>query len=84
LNYSARARLAREKNNTGYSNIGNQLTLRELKARYIESVLQEEDGSIERAARRLVISRGSLYSKVKTKVVERRYGENCALSSLLQ
>src|SRR5215470_10512735 len=48
-----------------------RLTLRELEARYIESVLKEEDGSIDRAARRLGISRSSLYGKVKTRVVER-------------
>jgi len=51
---------------------GHHLTLREVEARYIELVLREEDGSIERAARRLGISRSSLYNKVKTKEVERR------------
>jgi transcriptional regulator with PAS, ATPase and Fis domain len=48
-----------------------RLTLRELEARYIESVLREEEGSIERAARRLGISRSSLYGKVKARAVER-------------
>jgi transcriptional regulator with PAS, ATPase and Fis domain len=48
------------------------LTLREVESRYIEAVLQEEAGSIDRAARRLGISRSSLYSKVKSKEIERR------------
>lgn len=48
------------------------LTLREIEARYIEAVLEEESGSIERAARRLGISRSNLYSKVKCKEIERR------------
>jgi DNA-binding NtrC family response regulator len=47
------------------------LTLREVETRYIAAVLQEEDGSIDRAARRLGISRSSLYSKVRNRVVER-------------
>ncbi len=47
------------------------LTLREVEARFIETVLREEDGSIDRAARRLGISRSSLYSKVKNKEVDR-------------
>jgi transcriptional regulator with PAS, ATPase and Fis domain len=45
--------------------------MRQLEARYIELVLSEEDGSIDRAAKRLGISRSSLYSKVKSKEVER-------------
>jgi DNA-binding NtrC family response regulator len=51
------------------------LTLRELESRYIEAVLLEESGSIDRAARRLGISRSSLYSKVKSKEVERRFAQ---------
>jgi len=47
------------------------LTMREMETRYIELVLAEEDGSIDRAAKRLGISRSSLYSKVKNKEVER-------------
>jgi DNA-binding NtrC family response regulator len=47
------------------------LTMRQMEARYIELVLAEEDGSIDRAAKRLGISRSSLYSKVKVKEVER-------------
>jgi DNA-binding NtrC family response regulator len=47
------------------------LTIRQLETRYIGQVLAEEDGSIDRAARRLGISRSSLYSKVKTKEGER-------------
>jgi len=49
----------------------NTLTLREVESRYIEAILHEEEGSIDRAARRLGISRSSLYSKVKNKEVER-------------
>jgi DNA-binding NtrC family response regulator len=51
------------------------LTLRELESRYIETVLLEESGSIDRAARRLGISRSSLYSKVKSREVERRFAQ---------
>ena len=47
------------------------LTMRQMEARYIALVLAEEQGSIERAAKRLGISRSSLYSKVKTKDIER-------------
>ena len=47
------------------------LTMRQLESRYIELVLAEENGSIDRAAQRLGISRSSLYSKVKNKEVER-------------
>jgi DNA-binding NtrC family response regulator len=47
------------------------LTMRQLESRYIQMVLAEEDGSIDRAAKRLGISRSSLYSKVKSKEVER-------------
>ena len=47
------------------------LTLREVESRYIEAILHEESGSIDRAARRLGISRSSLYSKVRNKEVER-------------
>jgi DNA-binding NtrC family response regulator len=50
---------------------GHHLTLREVETRYIEAVLREEEGSIDRAARRLGISRSSLYNKVKSKEVER-------------
>ena len=51
--------------------IETNLTMRQLEARYIELVLAEESGSIDRAAQRLGISRSSLYSKVKSKEVER-------------
>ena len=47
------------------------LTMRQLEARYIEFVLAEEEGSIDKAAKRLGISRSSLYTKVKAKEVER-------------
>ena len=58
---------------------GNRLTLRELEARYIEAVLRDEEGSIDRAARRLGISRSSLYNKVRNKEVERRSSATPAL-----
>ncbi len=48
------------------------LTMRQMEARYIAMVLAEERGSIDRAAERLGISRSSLYSKVKSREVERR------------
>jgi len=60
------------------------LTLRELEVRYIEEVLDAENGSIERAARRLGISRSSLYSKVKNKQVERRDSEGNSLLPFLK
>jgi len=53
------------------SGLSTNLTMRQMEARYIELVLAEEDGSIERAAKRLGISRSSLYSKVKMKEIAR-------------
>ena len=58
---------------------GSRLTLREMEVRYIEAVLHDEEGSIDRAARRLGISRSSLYNKVRNKEVERRAGDMPAL-----
>ncbi len=52
--------------------VDTHLTIRQMETRYIELVLAEEAGSIDRAAKRLGISRSSLYSKVKTKEVERK------------
>lgn len=52
------------------------LTIRELETRYVEMVLTEEEGSIDRAAKRPGISRSSLYGKVKNKEVERRWNES--------
>jgi DNA-binding NtrC family response regulator len=49
--------------------MGTNLTIRQLEARYIQMILAEEAGSIDKAARRLGISRSSLYSKVKHKDV---------------
>lgn len=54
------------------------LTLREVETRYIEAVLADEGGSIDRAAKRLGISRSSLYSKVKAKEIDRQRGEGIA------
>jgi DNA-binding NtrC family response regulator len=51
--------------------IDTNFTMRQMEGRYIELVLAEEDGSIDRAAKRLGISRSSLYSKVKIKEIER-------------
>ncbi|MFZ1135984.1 MAG: sigma-54 dependent transcriptional regulator [Candidatus Korobacteraceae bacterium] len=51
--------------------VDTHLTIRQMETKYIELVLAEEEGSIDRAAKRLGISRSSLYSKVKTKEVER-------------
>jgi transcriptional regulator with PAS, ATPase and Fis domain len=50
--------------------IDTTLTMRQMEARFIELVLAEEEGSIDRAAKRLGISRSSLYSKIKSKEVE--------------
>ncbi|HVP53498.1 MAG TPA: sigma-54 dependent transcriptional regulator [Candidatus Eisenbacteria bacterium] len=47
------------------------LTMQQMETRYIELVLAEEGGSIDRAAKRLGISRSTLYSKVKNREVER-------------
>ncbi|HVP50343.1 MAG TPA: sigma-54 dependent transcriptional regulator [Candidatus Bathyarchaeia archaeon] len=58
-------------NGNGHHTTDTKLTLREVEARHIEAVLEEEDGSIDRAAKRLGISRSSLYNKVKSKEVER-------------
>jgi DNA-binding NtrC family response regulator len=41
------------------------LTLREVEQRYIEKVVDEENGHIEKAAQRLGVPRSSLYQKVK-------------------
>jgi DNA-binding NtrC family response regulator len=65
--------------NGNHATIGSHLTLREVESRYIEAVLQEEEGSIERAARRLGISRSSLYNKVKIRAVARAVGVNAAV-----
>ena len=46
-----------------YSN--SNLTLLEVERRHIEHVLQEEKGSVERAAKRLGVPRSSLYEKLK-------------------
>jgi DNA-binding NtrC family response regulator len=42
------------------------LTLRQVEENHIEMVLQEEGGSVERAARRLGIARSSLYNRLKS------------------
>src|SRR5580704_7259423 len=63
--------------------IETNLTMRQLEARYIELVLAEESGSIDRAAQRLGISRSSLYSKVKSKEVERAGKEDTAINKTL-
>jgi DNA-binding NtrC family response regulator len=59
----------------GHGRLDTTLTLREVEIRHIEAVLEAEDGSIDRAARRLGISRSSLYSKVKSKQVARPWLE---------
>ena len=46
------------------------MTLKQLQDAYIERVLREERGSVERAARRLGIARSSLYNKIKPSAVE--------------
>ena len=54
----------------GHANVGSQyldsrLTLLEVEKQHIERVLQEEQGRVERAAKRLGIPRSSLYQKIK-------------------
>jgi len=54
----------------GHTNVGapmldSKLTLLELEKQHIERVLQEEQGRVERAAKRLGIPRSSLYQKIK-------------------
>ena len=54
----------------GHANVGapfldSRLTLLELEKQHIERVLQEEQGRVEKAARRLGIPRSSLYQKIK-------------------
>jgi len=44
---------------------GANLTLLELEQHYITKVLQEEQGNVDRAARRLDVPRSSLYQKIK-------------------
>lgn len=43
----------------------NTLTLLELEQHYIAKILQEEQGNVDRAARRLDVPRSSLYQKIK-------------------
>ena len=62
------------------------LTLEQLERRHIERVLREEQGHVERAAKRLGISRSSLYQKIKksqlqSKNLERRYHSDIAATS---
>lgn len=54
----------------GHANVGapfldSRLTLLELEKQHIERVLHEEQGRVEKAARRLGIPRSSLYQKIK-------------------
>jgi DNA-binding NtrC family response regulator len=48
------------------------LTLEEVERRHIERVLQEEDGHVERAARRLGMSRSTLYELIRRQGLRRR------------
>ena len=48
-----------------------RLTLEEVEQRQIASVLEEENGHVERAARRLGIPRSSLYAKIRSGRVQR-------------
>ena len=49
----------------GASFLDSRLTLIELEKQHIERVLQEEQGRVEKAAKRLGIPRSSLYQKIK-------------------
>jgi DNA-binding NtrC family response regulator len=48
-----------------------RLTLEEVEQRHIANVLEEENGHVERAARRLGIPRSSLYAKIRSGRVQR-------------
>jgi len=50
---------------------GTHLTLEEVEQRHIANVLAEENGHVERAARRLGIPRSSLYAKIRSGRVRR-------------
>jgi DNA-binding NtrC family response regulator len=50
---------------------GTHLTLKEVEQRHIANVLAEENGHVERAARRLGIPRSSLYAKIRSGRVRR-------------
>ncbi len=50
---------------TAQPQVSNTGTLKQLERSYINFVLQDEGGSVERAARRLGIARSSLYNKLK-------------------
>jgi transcriptional regulator of acetoin/glycerol metabolism len=50
---------------------GTHLTLEEVEERHIASVLAEENGHVERAARRLGIPRSSLYAKIRSGRIRR-------------
>jgi DNA-binding NtrC family response regulator len=81
LQYPGNAAVSAEKPLT--AEMGTNLTMRQLEARYIELILSEEEGSIDRAARRLGISRSSLYGKVKSREVERAGKEDTAINKTL-
>jgi len=51
--------------NLGAPFLDSRLTLIELEKQHIERVLQEEQGRVEKAAKRLGIPRSSLYQKIK-------------------
>ncbi len=49
----------------GFATLDTSLSLAENERRYVETVLAEENGRVETAARRLGLSRNSLYLKIK-------------------
>jgi DNA-binding NtrC family response regulator len=78
-NVLERAILLGERNTLGVDDLGfdlptkehsqvmdSSLTLLELELRHIQTILQEEKGQVEKAAKRLGIPRSSLYQKIKT------------------
>jgi DNA-binding NtrC family response regulator len=60
---------------------GTHLTLDEVEQRHIANVLAEENGHVERAARRLGIPRSSLYAKIRSGRVQRWNVEEPSRSS---
>ena len=60
---------------TGQPEVSGSGTLKQMECAYIHRVMQDEGGSVERAARRLGIARSSLYNKLKRYRILTRTGQ---------
>ena len=60
---------------TGQPEVSGSGTLKQMECAYIHRVMQDEGGSVERAARRLGIARSSLYNKLKRYRILTRAGQ---------